>query len=196
MRNDIKRFFSRMYMVLAVSLAIIALCILFGSSATIGKATFETQSPTNTNTDTKLNTGFSPTVEARLIETRITQYVEKPVTQVKYVERVKMMPVELRDFDDPEGLRKWLTTTTTIYFKRPELAIDCDDYAVTLQRKALADGYIMSLQVIEPNRYNLLFERGKIPTNTLHAINLVIIGNEAYYIEPQTGEIVLAAQLD
>ncbi|MDO8568238.1 MAG: hypothetical protein Q7R57_05930 [Dehalococcoidales bacterium] len=54
----------------------------------------------------------------------------------------------------------------------------------------------MSFQIIEPDKYNSLFEGAKIPLNTLHAINLAVIGNNVYYIEPQTGEVVLAAQLD
>jgi len=65
-----------------------------------------------------------------------------------------------------------------------------------LQRKALADGYVMSFQIIEPDKYNSIFESSKLPPNSLHAINLVLIGNSAYYIEPQTGEIVFAANLD
>lgn len=54
----------------------------------------------------------------------------------------------------------------------------------------------MSFQIIEPDKYNSLFESSQLPPDTLHAINLVLIGNTAYYIEPQTGETVLAAYLD
>jgi len=35
-----------------------------------------------------------------------------------------------------------------------------------------------------------------ISPDTLHAINLVLIDNSVYYIEPQTGEIQFAAHLD
>jgi len=198
MRNRMRWFFPKTYMAFTMPFAIIALSILFGSGATIGQAASEPQTTTYTNTN--LNTGFNPTVEARLIETNTVQYVEKPVTVVKYVERVTRVPIELRNFSDLEELKQWLvevnTNTTTIYFERPGITVDCDDFALTLQQKALANGYMMSFQIIETNRYNGLFKDSQMPPNTLHAINLVVIGNNAYFIEPQTGEIVFAAQLD
>ncbi len=194
MRNRMKWFFPKTYMALTVSFVILALSIPFGAVAAFGQSTPEPQSTTN------LNTGFNPTVEARLIETHTVQYVEKPVTVVEYIELVKKVPIKLRNFSDLEELKHWLadvnTNTTTIYFERPDITVDCDDFALVLQRKALEDGYLMSFQIIETGKYNSLFESGKMPLNTLHAINLVVIGNNAYFIEPQTGEIVFAAQLD
>lgn len=166
--------------------------------ASFAKAAYEPQTTVDTNAN--INRGFSPTVESQVIATHTIEYVEKTVTEVKYVERVTSLPVELRNFTDLEELKQWLvrlnTNTTTIYFKQPDVTVDCDDFALALQRKALAGGYTMSFQIIETNRYNSLFESGKMPLNTLHAINLVVIGNNAYYIEPQTGEVVLAAHLD
>ena len=140
-------------------------------------------------------------------ETRIKyQTVEKPVIQyvnkgeVEYINRVERIPMQLRNYGEPAELKRWLaranTNTTTIYFEQPDVTIDCDDFALALQRKALEDGYMMSFQIIEPGKYNSLFENSKMSPNTLHAINLAIVGNDAYYIEPQTGEIALAAHLD
>ncbi len=198
MRNNMKRFFPKKYIALTVPFVIIALSILFGAGAAFGQSTPDPQTTTNTNT--KLNVGFQPAVECRVIETHTVQYVEKLVTIVEYINRVERVPMELRNYNGLEELKQWLvevnTNTTTIYFERPDVTADCDDFALTLQRKALADGYMMSFQIIEPNRYNGLFESGKMSPNTLHAINLVVIGNNAYYIEPQTGEVVFAAQLD
>ena len=196
MKNNIKRFLPKMYMVLAASFAVIALNMLFDSGAAFGQSTPEPQ----TTTTTQLNAGFQPAVECRVIETHTVQYVEKPVTIVEYIDRVERVPMELRNYNSLEELKQWLvevnSNTTTIYFERPDVIADCDDFALTLQRKALADGYMMSLEIIEPSKYNSLFESGKMPPNTLHAINLAVIGNNAYYIEPQTGEIIFAAQLD
>jgi len=60
----------------------------------------------------------------------------------------------------------------------------------------LADGYIMSFEIINTSEYNAIF-KSKLPlSQSLHAISLVIIGNDAYYIEPQTSEIGFAAHLD
>lgn len=119
---------------------------------------------------------------------------------VKYIDRVERVPGALRNFNDLEELNQWLvlvnTSTTTIYFEGPDTAVDCDDFALTLQSKALDSGFLMSFQIIEPGKYNSLFQGGKIPLNTLHAIDLAIIGNKAYYIEPQTSEVVFAADLD
>ena len=196
MRNKwIKRFFSKKYMALTMLAVIMALSIIFGTGAVFGQSDPEPQTTTNT----KLDVGFQP-VQARVTETHTTQYVEKPVTVVEYVDRVERVPVELRNYNGLEELKQWLvevnTNTTTIYLERPDAVVDCDDFALALQQTALADGYIMSFQIIEPNRYNSLFESSKMPPNSLHAINLVVIGNNAYYIEPQTGEVVFAAQLD
>jgi len=196
MRNKwIKRFVSKKYMALTMLAVIMALSIFFGAGAVLGQSDPEPQ----TTTSTKLDVGFQP-VQVRVTETHTIQYVEKPVTVVEYVDRVERVPMELRNYNGLEELKQWLvevnTNTTTIYFERPDAVVDCDDFALALQRKALADGYMMSFQIIETNRYNSLFESSKMPPNSLHAINLVVIGNNAYYIEPQTGEIVFAAQLD
>ena len=141
----------------------------------------------------------SPTVECRVIETHTIEYVEKPVTEVKYVERVKRVPVELRNFSNLEELKQWLKdrkNVTTVRFQSTDTIVDCDDYALELQHKALADGYLISLEIIGPSEYNGIFKNSELPPNTLHAINLAIIGNSAYYIEPQTDEVVFAAYLD
>ncbi|MFH1382159.1 MAG: hypothetical protein ABIH70_04610 [Chloroflexota bacterium] len=145
-------------------------------------------------------TVIGPVVEARLVEMKTIQYVDRPVTVVEHVERVEKVTVSLRNFNDLDELRQWVAglnvTTNTVYLQNPEITLDCDDFALTLQDRALDDGYRMSFQIIETDRYNTLFQNTKMPPDTLHAINLAIIGNEAYYIEPQTGEIVLAAYLD
>lgn len=143
---------------------------------------------------------ISPVVESQLVATHTVQYIDRPVTVVERIERVERIPVELRDYQNLEELRQWLAKAdqniTTIYFQRPEVTVDCDDFALALQQKALADGYVMSFQIITPVEYNRLFQKAKIPAASLHAINLAVIGNDAYYIEPQTGEVVFAAHLD
>jgi hypothetical protein len=145
-------------------------------------------------------TVIEPSVECQLVERHTVQYVDRPVTVVNNIEQVQRIPVELRNFSDLEELRQWLaavdTNTTTVYFQPPDASVDCDDYALDLQRKALADGYIMSFEVIGRSEYNAVFKSELPPSQSLHAINLAIIGNNAYYIEPQTGEVVFAAYLD
>ena len=182
----------------AMTLVVVGLLILtFCIGARFAQATYEPQATTDTNAN--INTGFSPTIESRVIATHTIEYVEKPVIEVKYVERVKSVPVELCNFTDLEELKQWMEgrkNVTTVRFQSANTLLDCDDYALELQQEALTDGYVMSFQIIEPDKYNSLFEGSKLPPNILHAINLVLIGNTAYYVEPQTGEIVFAACLD
>ncbi len=139
-------------------------------------------------------------VETQLVETHTVEYVEKPVTVVEYIERTQKISTELRNFNDLEELEQWLvavdTNTTTVYFQLPDAPADCDDYALALQSKALTNGYIMSFEIISRSEYNAVFKSQLPSGQSLHAINLAIIGNSAYYIEPQTGEVALAVHLD
>ncbi len=186
MTNKMKWFSPKMYTVLTTLFAVAVLNIFFS----IGQATIKPQTITVTE----------PVVKCQLIETHTVQYVEKPVTVVEYIERTKKVPVELRNFGDIEELKQWLVevnmNATTTYFQPPGVTIDCDDYALDMQRKTLTDGYIMSFEVISRSEYNAVFKSKLPPSQSLHAISLVIIGNGAYYIEPQTSEISFAAHLD
>lgn len=168
--------------------------VAFFAGTFTGQVGLEPQTATDVSADLSLS------ARCQLVSTHTVQSIETPVTVVEYVDRVQEMPVEPRGFRDLEELEQWLmetiTMTTTIYFEQPGAVIDCDDFALTLQQKALADGYLMSFQIIEYSKYNGLFEYSKMPPDTLHAINLAIVGNSAYYIEPQTGEVVFAARID
>jgi hypothetical protein len=146
-----------------------------------------------------VNTDFRPVVESKIIEITKTVVIEKPVKVIEYIEKDRS-PVGLRDFGSQAELRQWLSeqgkNTTTLYFQSPGEMIDCDDYALRLQQAAVSAGYLMSLQIIETDRYNALFKNSRLPPGGCHAINLVVIGNDAFYVEPQTLEVVFAAQLD
>jgi hypothetical protein len=145
------------------------------------------------------NLALGPTVESRVVAKHTVEYIEKPVTEIRYVEKVQRLPVQLRDFASLEDLKLWLEArraTASVHFQSPGEIIDCDDYALELQQKALAEGYMISLELIWTGEYNSIFTGSEMPADNLHAINLAIIGNEAYYIEPQTDEVVLAAHLD
>lgn len=114
-------------------------------------------------------------------------------------------PEPLHYFQDLDELEQWLenieirdigSDVVAKEINRGAKSFDCDDYALKLQEKALQDGYIMSFEVIHSSEYSGLFQQGQIPDGTIHAINSVIIGNEVYYIEPKTHEIVFVAYLD
>jgi hypothetical protein len=178
--------------------AVVSLGVVFIVGAPFVQAAYEPQHIADVSVNT--NTDFRPSVESRIIATNTIGYVEKPVTEIRYIDRVEKVPVQLRNFNSLEELSQWLkgvnTDTTVVYFEGPEAKIDCDDFALGLQQKALADGYLMSFQIIEPVTYNSLFQNSKLPLSTHHAVDLTIIGNNVYYIEPQTGEVVLVAELD
>lgn len=140
-----------------------------------------------------------PTVEAKLIQTHTVEYVEETVIEKEYVNVIRHVPVELRNFTSLEELTQWLQDEydlTTIRFQQGDTVIDCDDYAIEMQQKALTDGYIISFEIISIGEYNELFSTPLPEGQSLHAINLSIVGNSVYYIEPQTGEVVHAAYLD
>jgi hypothetical protein len=174
-----------------VLIAIVALVSALYASTYANPITLDAQNPRVTK----------PVVECQLVESHTIQYIDRITTVTNNTEQVQQSPtIELHNFKDLEELRQWLvamnTNTETFYLQPPNTTIDCDDYALTLQHKALTDGYIMSFEIISRSEYNALFATELPPSQNLHAINLTIIGNNAYYIEPQTNEIALAAHLD
>ena len=82
-----------------------------------------------------------------------------------------------KEFKSVDELKAWLAQDATnntlhIFGDGCISNYDCDDYAVALVRNALLDGYLVSLQIEDT-----------------HVTNSTIIGNEIYYIEPQTDEV-------
>ena len=112
-------------------------------------------------------------------ETIVTKevIVEVPIEVLKEVEIIKEVPIELREFESMEVLEEWymdnqapLRFTDKVDLKNPvyETSLDCDDYATYLRDRAHAQGYLMSLQIV----------------NKTHMINMAMIGNEIFYLEP------------
>ena len=190
MRSKMRRFFPEMALASKIIISIGVLSLAFCAGVWFCPVTSESQAITV----------IKPTVECQLVESHTVQYVDRPVTAVNNVERVREIPVELRNFNDLDELKQWLAevamNTNTVFFQRPDAPVDCDDYALDLQCKALADGYILSFQVVSRSEYNAVFQGELPPGQSLHAINLAIIGNNVYYVEPQTGEIAFAVYLD
>ena len=109
-------------------------------------------------------------------------------------------PVTLREFSSPDELTAWTKSNVDSFNEQdklirpaaaklvPNSVWDCDDYAERLQRKALSEGYLVSLQLISNG--SLL---GAKVTNYIsdHMGNITIIDNSMYYIEPMDGHIAL-----
>lgn len=141
----------------------------------------------------------TPTVEARLVSTHTVEYVEQTVVRTEFVDVVRQVNADLRNFASLDELEHWIfdiRSLTTISFRQEDSVTDCDDYALDLQRKALEAGFLVSFQIIGIREYNEKFAIPLPESGTLHAINLAVIGNSVFYIEPQTGEVVHAAYLD
>ena len=113
--------------------------------------------------------------------------VEKEVVVEKEV--IVEKPVELREFASLKELKEWLRSDNTdrvhLIFgnegTRVNPDFDCDDYAYTLQKAAEKDGYLISIQVDTMKR---------------HGLNNTFIGNDIYFIEPQTDKVWLAYYRD
>jgi len=124
-----------------------------------------------------------------------TSYVEVPdlVSREIIVEKLVEKPIELREFVSLQKLVDWLEqddTDSTLYFtgtvdfsNNPSSKYDCDDFAYRLQKSALAEGYLMSTEII-------------VKKGAQHMINSTSIGNNIYFIEPQTDEVWLETYRD
>jgi len=124
----------------------------------------------------------------------VKEVVEKEIEYRDIVKEVMIeKPIEQREFVSKEELENWLAEddgeTTIYFFITPDGTTgssdkyDCDDYALDLQQSALKDGFLMSATIIEKG-------------DQLHMINLAVIGNDVYYIEPQTDEVWFYAYRD
>ena len=124
-----------------------------------------------------------------------TSYVEVTdlVPREIIVEKLVEKPIELREFVSREELVSWLEqdqTDSTLHFigtvdfsTNAGSNYDCDDFSYRLQKNALADGYLMSTEII-------------IKKGAQHMINSTAIGNNIYFIEPQTDEVWLETYRD
>jgi len=182
---------------LGILFILATLTLVFCAGGYLGQATFEPQVIIVHEIHTIDRVVYEP------VETVIEKVVYKPVETV-IVKRVET-PKLLRHFQDLDELEQWLGNMWVLDIRFDVVdketsqrikRFDCEDYAIRLQGKALRDGYIMSFEVIRSVEYNALFNQQQIPNSAIHAINSVILGNEVYYIEPQTYEIVFVAYLD
>lgn len=182
---------------LGVLFILASLALVFCAGGYLGQATFQPQ----VIIDHEIHTTYR--VIDRVEYKPVERVVYEPVERV-IVERIET-PKPLRHFQNLDELECWLGNMWVLDIRFDVVdketgqsikRFDCEDYAIRLQEKALRDGYIMSFEVIRSVEYNALFKQKRIPSGAIHAINSVILGNEVYYIEPQTHEIAFVAYLD
>ena len=103
-------------------------------------------------------------------------------TEPLVVTEVVEIPVELKEFSGEAHLAHWLAqrdSTIRIKSGTDFNSFDCDDYARQLVSQARRDGYDIGIE-LDGN----------------HILNNTIIGNDLYFIEPQTGEHWKETSLD
>ena len=143
------------------------------------------------------------TVEVPVEKIRVVNhYTDVPVEVTKEVEVVVETPILLREFDSLDELKAWLDRDQTdgkhmiFSWDGGEISLDgdsspnvwedpnfqdCDDYAVILQEAAAKDGYVVNVQ---------------LDIKKMHALNSVFIGNDIYFVEPQTDKVWFAYNRD
>ena len=121
--------------------------------------------------------------------------------------RQKLMPRNFESFDE---LSKWVSNWevenkpiavsiinhTFVIGGNTELYShywDCDDITEAMQRDALKDGYLMSAALID-GKGNICDT--KVSNLVYHTGCMTIAENTYYFIEPQTGEIVMIVRRD
>lgn len=100
---------------------------------------------------------------------------------------------QLEEFASLEELRGWLAKDDIdkyVYLfcdddgvARLSGRYDCDDYALELQYRAAVSGFLLSATIIN----------GPVGP---HMINMAVIGNDIYYVEPQDDNVWLYCQRD
>lgn len=101
--------------------------------------------------------------------------------------------VTFREFSSIEDLQAWLQKQPLLLIADStgyiSLTDTCTYAADALQRKALTEGYLMSVQLVQDGY--LLGQKVVENKQGSHMGNLVIIGRNIYYIEPETKKITL-----
>ena len=143
------------------------------------------------------------TVEVPVEKIRVVNhYTDVPVEVMKEVDVIVETPILLREFASLTELKTWLDKDQTdgrhIIFSwdSGEISLDgesspnvwedpnfrdCDDYAVILQQEAANDGFLVNVQ---------------LDSKKMHALNSVFIGNDVYFVEPQTDKVWFAYHRD
>jgi hypothetical protein len=173
----------------------------------------KTQSP-----DVKILTVEVPSTPIVQEKVRVEEIeVEKPVfiDRIRYIERdigtavrlIDYVYTDLADWESVGELQAFLdaddTDTDVIMTNRAGGVIEfngqCEDYAIQLRARAAAIGKNLEVIAIDSTEYNKwlsYFGGSGITSGTYHALNMAIIGNEIWYVEPQKDLCWHALNLD
>lgn len=123
----------------------------------------------------------------QLDECRVTPPTIETVTEVETKEVIKEVPIIPREFPSEVVMRNWFRSCPVRLNKYQKTTYDCDDFARDTQALALADGWLVNLQVDEDGDYC---------EGHPHFLCNVFVGNWAIIMEPQTGKEVGRLRID
>lgn len=125
-------------------------------------------------TEPEVRIEYVPEYIERQTTVTIAQYIDRPVP-------VHNEPglFEFKTLQELKDYVAWFRTERMIDYGKDQ----CEDYAYQFMRQAIADGYLVSTELIE------------IKTGW-HMANTVPIGNQVLKVEISTGEIKLYARKD
>ena len=109
---------------------------------------------------------------------------------------------ELEHFESLAALSAWLAHDDTDSYEYVPSTFDCDDFAATLQSHAIEDGYVLNAQILyydDMVGWRIYVDGESCSLSSFggyHALNMAVIGNEIYLIEPQTDEVYLICPVD
>jgi hypothetical protein len=95
--------------------------------------------------------------------------------------KVQLEEAQPRHFSSLEELQSWLASDDTNQMQYSGGEFNCINFALMLQERALADGYILSTEVL--------------PVGA-HWVNTAVIGDRIYLIEPQDDGIILEQSIN
>ena len=90
----------------------------------------------------------------------------------------------VREFRNEEEMQLWLLQDNTDNNEYITNQFDCDDFARLLQARAYKDGYVVSVALVTQGE------------NEWHFDNGCFIGNNFYYIDPQSDRFWLRCKID
>ncbi len=112
----------------------------------------------------------------------ISQYYQQPIVKEVQVDNPVYVNNQWREFASPADLMAWVKDHLVTIWSVGDKAADCVDYATRLQLEAYKDGYLMSVQIIN----NGMLDGINVSNYTeCHMGDLVIVGKEIYFVEPQ-----------
>jgi len=122
-------------------------------------------------------------VETVYVDRPVEKIVERVIIEEKEVEVITYRNIYARKWESVEQFEQWYEDLDfRVLMPSGVYTVDCDDYSERLQRMALQQGYPVSEAMAKNHLYAGVWVT-KI--NKLHAGNLILIGNDYYWVEPQ-----------